>query len=422
MKSSGVIVAAAGLAMGAASHGHHGIVNFDLNRDIELRGVVTDVAFVNPHAWLYLDVQAEDGTVTPWRCEMRSATVLRRSGWSAQLFHSGQEVQITGAPDRHVATDCYLSTIEFADGTRMDRYGMLREPAPVTSLPAREPRRPDGRPNISGDWAGEQRVMTDPRGLSGALVPLSVAQELDGELPAGMRAFPGARGTPESMADDPVQAAWSRPTLMPLTAAGRLAMAGFDPASADNPRLRCEPTNILFDWMFDTPVHRISQHDDHIVIEYGTVGGLNRIIHMDGRVFPERMKPSLPGYSIGHWEGAVLVVETRGFAPGILSADGYTPHSDRLQVIERFSLDPESWALERSYEATDPLYFDGRYTGRDIVFPADLPFEPDHCDDRSFRVPTGQVPPAVEVPAVEVPAGEHDADPAAAGPWWRFRQ
>ncbi len=417
MKSLNMMAAVAGLAMVAAAHAHHGIVNFDLNRDIELRGVVTDVAFVNPHSWLYLDVQAEDGTVTPWRCEMRSATVLRRSGWSAQLFSPGQEVHITGAPDRHVATDCYLSTIAFADGTRMDRYGMLREAEPAAPLSARAPRRADGQPNISGDWAGEQRVMTDPRGLSGALVPLSVAQELDGELPAGMRAFPGARGTPESMADDPVQAAWSRPTAMPLTAAGRLAMEGFDPASTDNPRLRCEPTNILFDWMFDTPVHRITQHDDHIVIEYGTVGGLNRTIHLDDRAFPEVIEPSLPGYSIGHWEGDVLVVETRGFAPGILSADGYTPHSDQLHVIERFSLDPDSWTLERSYEATDPMYFDGRYTGRDTVLPAELPFEPDICDDRSFRVTAGG-----GQSAAASQAAEDAGDPVPAVPWWRFRR
>ncbi len=406
------------LALAAHAHAHHGIVNFDLNRDIELRGVITDIAFVNPHSWLYLDVQNDDGSITPWRCELRSATVLRRSGWSAEMFQQGMEVHITGAPDRRVATDCYLSTIAFADGRSMDRYGMLREAAPVLPPAARSARLANGEPNISGDWAGEQRVMTDPRGLTGTLVPLSVAETLDGELPPGMRSFPGARGTPESLAEDPIRAAWSRPTAMPLTEAGLRAIEGFDPASTDNPRLRCEATNILFDWMFDTPVHRITQHDDRITIEYGTVGGLNRTIHMQSGAAADlpagAREPSLAGFSVGRWEDDILVVETSDFAPGILSADGYTPHSDQLRVVERFSLDAETLALTREYVAEDPLYFEGLYTGSDTVFPADLPFELDVCDDRSFRV-------SADTSETEADSVSDAAADSVGRPWWRFR-
>ena len=75
---------------------HHGIANFDHNTDIELVGVVTSVEFINPHSWLYLDVTDANGVVTPWRCEMRGATVLRRSGWSPELFPAGLQIRITG--------------------------------------------------------------------------------------------------------------------------------------------------------------------------------------------------------------------------------------------------------------------------------------------------------------------------------------
>ena len=81
----------------------------------------------------------------------------------------------------------------------------------------------------------------------------------------------------------------------------------------------------------------------------------------------------------------MLVVETRGFLPGILSADARTPHSGEMQVLERFSLDTENGALVREFEATDPLYFDGVYRGRNRHFVSNLPFEPYNCDDRSFR-------------------------------------
>jgi hypothetical protein len=81
----------------------------------------------------------------------------------------------------------------------------------------------------------------------------------------------------------------------------------------------------------------------------------------------------------------VLVVDTVGFLPGILSADGRVPHSDRLHVVERFERDPDSGGLRRRYVAEDPLYFEGPFAGADIVYPSDLPFQQAPCDDRSFR-------------------------------------
>src|SRR5690606_15963343 len=118
----------------------------------------------------------------------------------------------------------------------------------------------NGVPDLSGDWAAEQVVMTDPRGLEGTLVPLSVADEFaPGEVPQGARAFQGSRGTPESFSDDPLGTTWNRPSMLPLTDAGRAAIADFDAGSTDNPRLNCQTTNILFDWSFDNPINRIRQ-------------------------------------------------------------------------------------------------------------------------------------------------------------------
>ena len=112
---------------------------------------------------------------------------------------------------------------------------------------------------------------------------------------------------------------------------------------------------------------------------------MQRTIHLGMAGFPADIVPSRTGYSIGRWENDVLVVETRGFLPGILSADARTPHSGEMQVLERFSLDTENGALVREFEATDPLYFDGVYRGRNRHFVSNLPFEPYNCDDRSFR-------------------------------------
>jgi len=111
---SAFVVGAALVAAPAAAH--HGIGTFDTRQEIAITGVVTGVDFVNPHAYLYLDVTGADGKVVAWRCEMRSATTLRRSGWSPEMFKQGEPVEITGAPDRNDPSSCYLSTIVFADG------------------------------------------------------------------------------------------------------------------------------------------------------------------------------------------------------------------------------------------------------------------------------------------------------------------
>ena len=57
----GSVVAAGALA-------HHGIANFDLNKDIAINGTVAKLAFVNPHSWLYVNVAGADGQVAEWQC------------------------------------------------------------------------------------------------------------------------------------------------------------------------------------------------------------------------------------------------------------------------------------------------------------------------------------------------------------------
>ncbi len=364
---------------------HHGLANFNLNVDITVEGTITDIAMVNPHSWVYIDVTNADGSVIAWKCELRGGTVLRRSGWSEDLFEIGSSISITGSPDRFEENTCYTGTITFATGLSLDRYDQVSEADRNLRQQIEIKRLSNGDPDISGDWAAEQVVMTDPRGLEGTLVPLSVAENFEpGEVPAGARAFQGSRGTPESFSDDPLATTWERPSPMPLTEAGLAAIEGFDGSSTDNPRLRCETTNIIWDWSFDNPVNRIVQTENEIRLVYGTMV-FERTIHLDKIAFPENLEKSRSGYSIGRWEDDELIVYTQGFEAGILLADARTPHSDQMRVVERFRIDPENGALYRSYVAEDPLYFSGQFRGGDTMFVSSYPWEPYECDDRSYR-------------------------------------
>jgi hypothetical protein len=378
------LVAAAAL-MTTPAVAHHGTGNFDTKKEIEVTGTVTGVDFVNPHAYLYLDVTGADGKRAAWRCEMRSATTLRRSGWSADRFKPGEPVKITGAPDRKDPSSCYLSTIVFADGTSADRYGQLSSAPAVPTGVARAARLPSGEPNLAGDWAPEQLVMTDPRGRGGALVPLSQAPSFE----------PGA-----STAENARQ---YRTRDVELTPAGRAkadAFATYDPR--DNPRMRCETTSILFDWTYDGAVNRITQTADTVTLEYGQLG-FKRTIHLNMAEHPATLKPSRAGHSIGRWEGDVLVVDTAGFAPGVLSPP--VLHTGGLHVVERFSLDPAGPTLLRSYTAEDPEYFVGAYSGSDMLALADVAYSPDKCSELTF----------VDYSKKSAPTA-----PPAVRPWWKF--
>ena len=223
-------------AQGASAH--HGLANFNLNVDIAISGTIKDIALINPHSWVYLDVVNEDGSVSEWKCELRGGTVLKRAGWSAEMFPIGAPLTISGSPDRFQENTCYTGTLHFADGRSIDRYGQMVEAELNLSRAIEIRRLPNGDPDLSGDWAAEQVVMTDPRGLEGTLVPVSVADQFEpGEVPRGGRAFQGSRGTPESFSDDPLATTWERDPIMPLTEAGRAAIEGFDGGSTDNPRL-----------------------------------------------------------------------------------------------------------------------------------------------------------------------------------------
>src|SRR5579864_8265359 len=183
---------------------HHGGAEYDLGKTVEFRGKLTKVDLINPHAWLYFDVTEPDGKVSHHRCEMRSVHVLRRSGWTKELFPVGQQVTIEASPNRTDPASCYLQTILAADGTRMDRYGQyikarqggvqeVRGPI-VTPKTNRPPRRPTGEPNLAGDWAPVQQVMVNPKGTGGGLVPLNQLPEYDsGERKGGGA---GARRAP----------------------------------------------------------------------------------------------------------------------------------------------------------------------------------------------------------------------------------
>jgi len=129
-------------------------------------------------------------------------------------------------------------------------------------------------------------------------------------------------------------------------------------------------------------VNRVVQEKDRIVINYGLVS-YERVIHLNMDAHPANIEPSPTGHSVGHWEGDVLVVDTVGFKPGVIVPP--LRNSDQLHVVERFSLDAAKMTLNRSYTATDPVYFTDKYLGSDTLLVADVPYENHGCEELTYE-------------------------------------
>ncbi len=76
---------------------HHAFAaEFDVNQPVKVKGTVTKVEWVNPHAWLYVDVKDDEGKVVNWHFELGPPNALFRLGWKKDSIPTGTEVSISG--------------------------------------------------------------------------------------------------------------------------------------------------------------------------------------------------------------------------------------------------------------------------------------------------------------------------------------
>ncbi len=123
-----------------------------------------------------------------------------------------------------------------------------------------------------------------------------------------------------------------------------------------DPAARCLPPGVPRIMLMARPFE-IVQTPNRIVFVYEGGAHVWRQVWMDGRRQPKDPNPNWLGHSIGHWEGATLVVDSIGFNDQTWLDDAGHPHTEQLHVIERFT---RTGPLAMKYEVTidDP----GAYT------------------------------------------------------------
>lgn len=113
---AGALLAAA--AVPAIAH-HSFAAEFDINRPIELEGVVTRMEFSNPHSWLHIEVTTVTGEKQQWQVEGGAPNALIRRGWNRNSIPAGIRVHVEGFQARDRSFRASGREVTLPDGSSL---------------------------------------------------------------------------------------------------------------------------------------------------------------------------------------------------------------------------------------------------------------------------------------------------------------
>ena len=106
------------LALGTApARAHHAFAaEFDINRPVQLMGTVTEVEWINPHAWIHVAVKKPDGTVENWAIETGTPNTLLRRGLKKTDLPKGSQIKVSGYQAKDGSARANGSNVSLPDG------------------------------------------------------------------------------------------------------------------------------------------------------------------------------------------------------------------------------------------------------------------------------------------------------------------
>ena len=113
-----VVLAIQAVTLTAWAHHSHG--NYEMTEYIELDGTVTDLYFINPHAWLYMEVEEESGETVTWAMEAAGASTLTRGGIAEDELEPGDWIHVRCHALRDGSPGCLLGFVTTPDGVEKE--------------------------------------------------------------------------------------------------------------------------------------------------------------------------------------------------------------------------------------------------------------------------------------------------------------
>jgi hypothetical protein len=315
---------------------------YDTDRQIRFEGIVTRIDWVNPQAFLFVDVRDASGVVTNWAVEVANPIELERQKWKRSAVRIGDVLTVDASPARGVTRQALAKTIVHKTSQR--RLFTVAAPNAGGARRTPAPRWPDGQVRLGAP--AKQK---------------------------GYWAYPSAKGLVESTAAS-VQMN-DEGLLANLDDADRVAP--FQPwAKAlylyrqrtrlrDDPLGRCLPPGGPRQFLVPNGIQFVEQRELGRILVLMGGGNRNwRMIYTDGRPQgqPAEVVLSFYGNSVGRWDKDTLVVDSIGYNERFWLTNGGLPHTEALHLVERFSR-PDLDTLRYEVTVEDPRTYTRAWTG-----------------------------------------------------------
>jgi len=294
---------------------------FDLTKPLTLTGTVTQIDWANPYVHVLMKVPGKPLPAL-WAVELEGPLILGNNGWSETSLAPGEAIRVEGFASRDGSNQISGKSVVVTRTGQPVYVGTngTPRPRPVASGPT--PRWPDGRPRL-GPPPGQTGYWGYPSRTS--LVEDGVKVEMD------------AYGLLKNIADAP-KVAPMQPWALAIYKLRQSTFLDHDPMYRG-----CKPPGGPRQFEDIYGFQFVEQPDFKRV--FVLLGGGNRnrrTIYTDGRKQVGQIQgnddnPVFYGYAVATWEKDTFVVDTRGFNEEFWFDNGGLPHTDQLQVVERFT-------------------------------------------------------------------------------------
>ncbi|HEX5419404.1 MAG TPA: DUF6152 family protein [Gammaproteobacteria bacterium] len=311
--SAGVAaLACIGFVQAALAH-HSVAAEFDTSKQGELQGVISHVWFANPHVRYQLTVTKPDGTTENWELQGGNVTNLQRQDWTASTIVVGDAVKAFGDFGRDHTRKLRIIRLTTSSGRVLPppdrpRRNLNAVNAEATKQYGYGSVRTHYAIDITGPWRNDYKWHVTVNDL------------------------------------DP------KPT--PFTAEGEKLFAATKPWQDYS--LRCVAPGLprIFGAPYNMSIIDAGPYYLMLFVEHNTP----RRVWMDGRAASADTPATPMGFSVGHWEGDVLVVETTHLSPGWLDGSGLPMSGTGTRIVERYAPSKDGLTMDRTMTIYDPYY------------------------------------------------------------------